>query len=66
MSEPFSGASMFCLGDMDTGKLIEKGETKMKEYKIIKVDNQNYSMFDDMVFWRVYRRERTNAENQRQ
>jgi ribosomal protein S18 acetylase RimI-like enzyme len=47
---------------MDTGKLIEKGETKMKEYKIIKVDTQNYSMFDDMVFWRVNRRERTNAE----
>jgi ribosomal protein S18 acetylase RimI-like enzyme len=34
----------------------------MKEYKIIKVDNQNYSMFDDMVFWRMNRRERTYAE----
>ena len=38
------------------------GETTMKEYKIIKVDNQNYSMFDDMVFWRINRRERTYAE----
>lgn len=35
---------------------------KMKEYKIIKVDNQNYSMFDDMVFWRINRRERTYTE----
>jgi ribosomal protein S18 acetylase RimI-like enzyme len=34
----------------------------MKEYKIIKVDNQNYSMFDDMVFWRMDGRERTYAE----
>jgi len=34
----------------------------MKEYKIIKVDHQNYSMFDDMVFWRMDGRERTNAE----
>lgn len=34
----------------------------MKEYKIIKVDNQNYFMFDDMVFWRMNRRERTYAE----
>ncbi|WP_055668722.1 GNAT family N-acetyltransferase [Desnuesiella massiliensis] len=34
----------------------------MKEYKITKVDSQNYSMFDDMVFWRINRRERTYAE----
>ena len=34
----------------------------MKEYRIIKVDNQNYSMFDDMVFWRINGRERTYAE----
>lgn len=35
---------------------------KMKEYKIIKVNNKNYSMFDDMVFRRINRRERTYAE----
>lgn len=34
----------------------------MKDYKIIKIDNQNYSMFDDMVFWRMNGRERTYAE----
>ena len=34
----------------------------MKEYKIIKVDNQSYSMFDDMVFWRMNGRERTYTE----
>jgi ribosomal protein S18 acetylase RimI-like enzyme len=34
----------------------------MKECKIIKVDHQNYSMFDDMVFWRMNGRERTYTE----
>lgn len=34
----------------------------MKEIEIIKVDNQNYSMFDDMVFWRLNERERTTIE----
>ena len=34
----------------------------MKEYKIIKVDSQNYPMFDDMAFWRTNRRERTCTE----
>lgn len=34
----------------------------MKEYNIIKIDNQNYYRFDDMVFWRINRRERTHAE----
>lgn len=34
----------------------------MKEYKIIKIDSQNYNMFDDMIFWRMNRRERTNVE----
>jgi len=34
----------------------------MKEIKIVKVDSQNYYMFDDMVFWRTNGRERTNTE----
>lgn len=34
----------------------------MKEYSIIKIDKQNYNMFDDMIFWRMNRRERTNVE----
>ena len=34
----------------------------MKEYNIIRIDNQNYYMFDDMVFWRMNKRERTNTE----
>ena len=34
----------------------------MKEYSVIKIDNQNYYMFDDMVFWRIHKRERTPAE----
>jgi ribosomal protein S18 acetylase RimI-like enzyme len=34
----------------------------MKEYNLIKIDNQNYYKFDDMVFWRMNRRERTNTE----
>jgi ribosomal protein S18 acetylase RimI-like enzyme len=34
----------------------------MKEFKIIKIDYHNYSMFDDMVFWRMNGRERTYSE----
>ncbi|MBZ9689697.1 GNAT family N-acetyltransferase [Clostridium estertheticum] len=34
----------------------------MKEYKIIKIDNQNYPMFDDMVFWRINGKQRTYSE----
>lgn len=34
----------------------------MKEFKIIKIDYHNYSMFDDMVFWRMNDRERTYSE----
>jgi ribosomal protein S18 acetylase RimI-like enzyme len=32
------------------------------EYSIVKVDRDNYKMFDDMVFFRINKRERTEQE----
>ena len=32
------------------------------EYSIVKVDKTNYSMFDDMVFYRMNKRERNDTE----
>lgn len=35
---------------------------RTSDIEIVRVDDHNYSMFDDMLFWRMSGRERTDAE----